>query len=704
VPARVRALADGPGRSEPSGANRRLLLLILAGSLWAGAVVGRLVYLGLVRHSEYRELALKQQQRVIEIAPERGIITDRNGSELAVSLPVESCFAVPPEVADPALAARLLSPILGIPSKDIEALLHTKRTFVWIARRLPPEEVQQVTDLNLSGIYFQREMERFYPKRQLAAQALGFVDIDGHGQGGIEYALDKEISGRPGEIHVFTDGLHHYYQRTEQPAVPGANVELTIDENIQYIAEKELARAVGEYHATGGTILVMNPNNGQILAMANLPTFDPNLPGDASSEARQNRAISDIYEPGSTFKTITISSALDERAVTPDEVFDCQMGSIDLHGRIIHDWHRFGLLTVGEVLMHSSDVGAIKIALKLGPDNFYHYMQAYGFGRKTGVELPWESSGMLRPPSLWSATAIGSMAMGQSVGVTALQLIDAVSAIANGGLLYQPQIVRQMTIGGRVIVPPDPPPTRPISAMTAATMRHLMEGVVLEGTGHYAELVGYTDAGKTGTAQMVNPITHRYSHSQYMSSFIGFAPVNNPAVVTLVVLDTIDPGLNHGIYEGGQVAAPVFHRVMEQVMNYLDVPPDLPIPPPVEMAESKKQSAGEATAPAAGAAAKGGQSSKPEIETGSMVSTATPPAAQPGPGMVVMPSLEGKTVRAAAEQCLNLGLDPRLSGDGLAVAQTPGAGMLVRAGTLVQVQFALRPDAAPAKAGSGHAQ
>jgi len=702
VPTRTPTQAKRPGQTGPSGSNTRLLLLVLAGALWAGAVTGRLGYLTLVRHRDYQALALKQQQRVIKITPERGTITDRNGNELAVSLPVKSCFAVPPEIADPALAARLLAPILKMPKRAIEARLRNRHSFVWVARRLPPDQVRQIADLNLRGIYFQREMERFYPKGQLAAQVLGFVDIDGHGQAGIEYTLDKAISGRPGEIHVYADGLHHYYQRTEIPAIPGAKVELTIDENIQYIVEKELARGVRDAHARGGTALVMNPNTGAVLAMANWPTFDPNQPGDASPAARQNRAISDVYEPGSTFKTITLSSAIDEGAVTPNEIFNCQMGAIDLNGRIIHDWHPFGLLTVAQILMHSSDVGAVKVALKLGPNRFYRYMRAYGFGSKTGIRLPWESAGLLRPPRMWSATAIGSMAMGQSVGVTTLQLIDAVSAIANGGLLNHPRIVRQIDADGRVIVPPDPPPTRPISVATAATMRRLMEGVVLQGTGHYAQVDGYSVGGKTGTAQMVDPVTHRYSHSDYMASFIGFAPVNNPAVVILVVLDSVNPALNHGMYEGGQVSAPVFRRILQQALNYLGVPPDLPIPSPLERAALTGQSAGKAAGKTAHRPPNSAGASSKEFEvaaeTTSSTETGAAAAAGPPPGMFVMPSLVGKTVRAATERCLNLGLNPRLSGNGLAIGQTPEAGTLVRPGTEVLVRFALRPDLVPAVA------
>jgi cell division protein FtsI/penicillin-binding protein 2 len=698
VPARILTHAEHPGRPQLPGSGTRLLLLVLAGAVWAGAVAGRLGYVAIARHQAYRAMAVRQQRRVISIAPERGSITDRNGHELAVSLPVQSCFAVPPEINNPGVAAHLLSPILGISERDLRKRLLTDRSFVWVDRQLSPEVVKRIKALHLNGIHFQREMERFYPKRQLAAQVLGFVDIDGHGQAGIEYSLDKQISGRPGQLFVLADARHHYYQESERPAVPGAKVELTIDENIQYIAEKALAEAIHKTHAIGGSVLVMNPSNGQVLAMANWPTFNPNLPGESRPKARQNRAISYIYEPGSTFKTVTISAAVNAGVVTPNEVFNCQMGHIVLAGRVIHDWHPFGMLTVGQVLMHSSDVGSIKIALRMGAGTFYHYMRAYGFGQKTGIDLPWESPGMLRPPRLWSGTAIGSMAMGQSVGVTPIQLIREISAIANGGLLYKPQIVLRIDKDGKVIVPPKPPPTRVISARTAAEMRHMMEGVVLGGTGHFAQLDGYTTAGKTGTAQKVDPVTHLYSHTRFMASFVGFAPINDPAVVTLVVLDS-PHGIINGrwnaapIYtEGGWVSAPVFKEVMQQVMSYLGVPRDLPVQPPLEHAKLRSR-----------------PRHRPLVRARSeAVSNAPAAAAVASPsvvprGMVVMPSFVGETVRQATDQCLRLGLNPQLVGSGVAIGQRPGPGTLVRNGAHVRLRFALRPTLVPTKTGNGNA-
>ncbi|HEV2388493.1 MAG TPA: penicillin-binding protein [Candidatus Acidoferrales bacterium] len=688
MPARSLKQARHPGRPQPLGGGSRLLLLTVAGGLWAAAVAGRLVDLAVVRHAGYRAMALRQQQRAIEISPERGVITDRDGRELAVSLPVQSCFAVPQDITDIALVASQLSPILQIPERDLVAKLRTAHNFVWVARRLTPDVAARIDSLNLRGIYFQQEMERFYPEKNLAAQVLGFVDIDGNGEAGVEYQLDKQIRGRPGQLFVLADGHRRYYHRTEVPPVPGANVQLTIDQNIQYIAESRLASAVANSHALGGSILVMKPGTGEVLAMANWPTFDPNLPAESDPAARQNRAISDIYEPGSTFKTITLSAALDEGVVTPDQEFDCQMGSILLFGRLIHDWHRFGMLTVAQILMHSSDVGAIKVALKVGNENFYRYIRAFGFGRKTGIELPWESAGMLRPPRLWQASSIGSLAMGQEIGITPLQLALAESAIANGGLLYHPRIVKEIDLNGQRIIPPEPPPTRPISAATAATMRHLMEGVVLEGTGRQARLDGYTDAGKTGTAQKVDPATGRYSRNRLIASFVGYAPLNNPAAVVLVVLDS-----PRGLHEGGQVSAPVFKQVMEQVLDDYNVPRDLPVEPLGQRASLAKS------------APKQPARRPPPVARDSAAAlaavTAVPQA--PPPGMFAMPSLAGKTVRAATEECLRLGLDPVLEGSGVAVGQQPAAGAFVRPGTRVVVSFALRPALVSTKGGNGNA-
>src|SRR6266849_3350710 len=368
----------------------RLLMVAGVALLWTSAVFGRLSYLQLFKHGEYLARAQRQQQRIIEITPKRGIIYDRNMRALAMSVPVKSAFAVPAEIADESLAARLLSGVLGVPQDVLETRMASSRSFVWISRKLPPEKVEAIEALNLKGIYFQDENQRFYPKRDLAAHVLGFVDPD---------------------------------------------------EKIQYMAQRELLAAIEKTHALAGSVIVMNPNSGEILAMANWPRFNPNVASEAPAESRMNRAVSALYEPGSTFKVITLAAAFDQDITRPNEVFDCENGAIYIAGHRIRHHKPFGLLNVADILAQSSDVGAIKIAVRVGAPRFYEYIRAFGFGSPTGVDLPGESKGLLHRLENWSAISIGSVSMGQEIGVTPLQLITAVSAIANGGLLYKPHIV-----------------------------------------------------------------------------------------------------------------------------------------------------------------------------------------------------------------------------------------------------------------------
>src|SRR5215467_9378959 len=555
-------------------------LVIVTGLIVLGlaAIILRLGYLQLFCHSKYLAQAARQQQRTIEITPQRGPIYDRNTDALAMSIPVDSVFAVPPEVADPQLAAQLLSRVLGMPRDVLETKLGSSQSFVWIARKVPPDKKEAVDALNLKGVYFQKENQRIYPKRELASHVLGFVDLDEKGLGGIEYELDSLIRGKSEKIVVMADARQRWFDGGSAQKDQGANVILTIDEKIQYIAERELAAAIAKTHAMAGTVIVQNPNNGAILALANWPKFNPNSANESKPEARMDRAVSAIYEPGSTFKLITLAAALDQNLTRPDEVFNCENGAVYIAGHRIRDHKPFGMLTVSDILAKSSDVGAIKIALRMGAPKFYEYIRAFGFGQQTGVDLPGESKGILRKLDNWSAISIGSVSMGQEVGVTPMQLVTAVSAIANGGTLYKPHVVAEVKRGseslamagalapgeGKEVIRPE----------TAATLRRLMEGVVLHGTGTRARLDGWTAAGKTGSAQKIDPATGRYSPTQLIASFSGFAPINDPAVTILVSLDS-----PVGEHEGGQVAAPVFKRIAEQVLPYLDVPRDVPLSP-----------------------------------------------------------------------------------------------------------------------------
>jgi cell division protein FtsI/penicillin-binding protein 2 len=677
-------------------ASERLLIVASLMLLCIVAVLGRLGYLQLFRHSEYLGRATRQQQRTIEITPKRGSIYDRNMDPLAMSIPVDSVFADPIDVGDPQLAARLLSRVLGIPVEILEAKLTSAQNFVWIARKVPPDKKEAVEALNLKGIYFQKENQRIYPKRDLAAHVLGFVDLDEKGLGGIEYELDNQIRGKSEKIVVMADARQRWFDGAEAQRERGADVVLTLDEQIQYIAERELAAAIAKTHALAGSVVVMNPTNGEILALANWPKFNPNAANEASAEARMDRAVTALYEPGSTFKLITLAAAFDQGMVRSEEVFDCENGAVYLAGHRIRDHKPFGLLTVSDILAQSSDVGAIKIALRLGAPKFYDYIRAFGFGQVTGVDLPGESKGLLRRLENWSAISIGSISMGQEVGVTPIQLISAVSAIANGGLLYRPHVVAELRRDNKALTaqgalaPTEP--KRVIFPETAATLRRLMEGVILNGTGPLAHLDGWTAAGKTGSAQKIDPATGRYSHTQLIASFTGFAPINNPAVTILVSLDS-----PVGQHEGGQVAAPVFKRIAEQVLPYLDVPRDVPLEPQLIQVAYKHRNASNLAAlsdftptdftaqpdlPPAESSGTNAKSAKNQV-------LAVTVAVDEG-GDISIPDFSGMTMREVTEACLKLGLDPFLVGSGLATNQVPAAGTKLRRGAKLTVQFGVQ--------------
>jgi len=723
----------------------RILSLACIIILGLGLVVGRLVQLQIFQYSDYLTRAHRQQQRIVEVSPRRGVVYDRNLHELAMSIPADSCFAIPGEIVNPWLVARLLSGILGMEQEEIETRLTASKTFVWIARKLPAQKAERIQALNLRGIYFQRESQRFYPKSRLAAHTLGYVDIDGRGLGGIEYEYDDKLRGKPVQMLVLADARHRWYERHGPNASSAASLVLTLDENIQYIAEKALAAAISETHAKAATVLVQDPNSGELLALADWPTFDPNAAGAAPSEARMNRAVSALYEPGSTFKMVTLAAALEEGITNPEEVVDCQMGSIVIANHLIHDHKPFGLLTVTEILSLSSDVGAIKLGLRLGAPKFYDYIRRFGFGSPTGIELPGETRGLLRRLENWSAISIGGVSMGQEVGVTPVQLISALSAIANGGLLHPARVVREVrpatphgspgaedAEGARTASNAAAPESarRAIRAETAATLRRMLEQVVLNGTGKRASLEGYTVAGKTGTAQKIDPATGRYSSREYIASFVGFAPVNSPAVSVLVVLDSPVGG-----HMGGDVAAPVFRQVMQQTLSYLRVPPDIPVTPPT----------GAAGSPRAGGGAddfsdfRSNQLLDPNAQRTDVVPALRPPVSQgtpvasgrlsrtasaapakggmrgplaeaPAPSPTVrhanaslpaettvvldesngvpVPSFEGKTVGAFVQECLRLGLSPAPVGAGVAVEQIPPPGTRVRAGSRIVARFA----------------
>jgi cell division protein FtsI (penicillin-binding protein 3) len=666
----------------------RLLIVAVLIAIWTGAALGRLAYLQLFRYSEYYSRAQHQQRAIVEVGARRAEIFDRNLNPLAMSVPVDSAFAVPSEISDPDMVARLLSKVLGVSPEEISTRLAGSRSFAWIARKLPPDKVQRITAMNLRGIYFQREGGRFYPKRELAAHVLGYVDIDGKGLGGIEYSLDENIRSKPGKILVLTDAHRRGFDSTDKVPDTGTSVVLTLDEKIQYIAEKELEQAIHDTQAKAGTIIVENPNTGELLGVANWPTFNPNAGSkDINPEARMDRAASALYEPGSVFKIVTLSAAIDQGITNADELIDCQMGSIYIAGHRIRDHKPYGLLTVSQVLSNSSDVGAIKVGLRLGAPKFYDYIRSFGFGQATGVDLPGESRGMLRRLENWTPVSVGSISMGQEIGVTPLQMITAMTAMANGGLIVRPHVVRALRHGTQVVESAQPEPRRVIRETTAATMRRMLEGVVLNGTGKKARLDGYTSAGKTGTAQKFDVATGHYSAHQLIASFVGFAPINTPAVTILVQLDSPT-----GAHEGGQVAAPTFKRVAQQVLAYLDVPHDIALPSNIIQAGRQHRddqdlsdmpdfnpvqldSGAAITDSAPLASPEAGRAAAPTVELAE------------GEGIPV-PQLQGKTVREVTEKCMKLGLSPVLVGTGVAVEQSPEPGGTIRRGSRITVRFA----------------
>jgi cell division protein FtsI (penicillin-binding protein 3) len=669
----------------------RIIIVAALAAIWTGAVFGRLAYLQLFRYSEYYSRAQHQQRLIVDVGASRAEIFDRNLNPLAMSVPVDSAFAVPSEIADPDMVARLIGKVLDIPSDEIATRLASSHSFAWIARKIPPEKAERIAAMNLRGIYFQREGGRFYPKRDLAAHVLGYVDVDEKGLAGIEYSLDDSIRSKPGKMLILADAHRRWYDSNDKAPDSGTSVVLTLDEKIQYIAEKELAQAMHDTQAKTGTIIVENPNSGELLAVANWPSFNPNAAKESPPDARMDRATSSLYEPGSVFKIVTLSAAIDQGVTNPNEVVDCQNGAIYIAGHRIRDHKAYGALTVSQILAYSSDVGAIKIGLRLGAPKFYDYIRAFGFGQSTGVDLPGETRGMLRRLENWTPVSVGAISMGQEIGVTPLQMITAVSAMANGGLIVRPHVVRELRRGTQVTEPPDAQqlPRRVIKETTAATMRNMLEGVVLTGTGKLAKLDGYTSAGKTGTAQKYDPETGRYSTHDLIASFVGFAPINTPALTILVQLDS-----PVGPHDGGQVAAPVFQRIAQQVLAYLDVPRDVPVAAQTLRASRAKAaptkddnltdvSDFEAVQTPASAAT---EAVSPVLSHSAPVIAAPTVEIAEGGG-IPAPQLLGKTVRDVTEECLKMGLVPVLVGTGTATEQSPEPGATIRRGNRINVQF-----------------
>ncbi len=737
----------------------RFWIICLFFLLWTCAIAGRLFWLQIVRHQAFVERAAKQQQRTFDVAPRRGILYDRNQHELAMTVLADSIYADPSQIADKQAAARTLAAIVHADPDDklttvneIAARLTAGHNFAWVARRVTPQAAASVKALNMKGIYFQKEFQRFYPDDEIAAQVLGYVGVDDNGLGGMEEKFDSSLHGSPGVMYTAMDARRKVLGSSERDPAPGRNMVLTIDENIQFMAERALDRAMQRTQAVNGTVVVQDVHTGQILALAIRPTFNPNQFRHTTPTLLRDHAVSDVYEPGSTFKLVTYSAAMDTKVAAPDDMIDCQGGKITIFGRTIHDnqGEHMGVVPLHKALEESSDVAAVKLAMKVGPDRFYQYIRDFGFGTRSNIELPGETRGLLRPVSRWQPSSIGSLAIGQEVAVTPLQLVTMVSTIANGGIYLPPHIImpdqsnspdlNQKAAAPHVpdeavkaaeshatVLPsdlPDPLPGgahRVISTLAAAEMRKMMEGVVLVGTGKPAQLNGYSSGGKTGTAQKIDPATHSYSKTMHIASFAGFAPVNNPVISVAIVMDS-----PKGDYYGTAVSAPIFADVAQQVLEYLGIPHDIDLQPakaspkkeaPIKEDEASSD-AGDINAlyaaandlpsddplRAAPAAAKPSSQLPSSAQTAASTghpeapvsASAPPPISSPtqtqttvviaNAGQLRVPSLVGLSVRQAIVQAGSAGLEVEITGNGTAREQAPAPGAMVSPGTKIVVR------------------
>jgi cell division protein FtsI (penicillin-binding protein 3) len=622
---------------------RRLLQLSAFLAAWAVVIVFRLMQVQLVRHDHYVERAQKQHESTLVLKPVRGSILDAKGRVLAESIAAESIYADPQAVTDRRAVAKALAgiPGIGLTARELEAKLRGSGSFAWIARQLPLEVTAEARKLRLPGIYFMEAHRRAYPRATLASNVIGYVGLDGEGLAGVEHSFDEHVRGTSGKVTLLRDARRGVYlvggDGANRPR-DGHHVELTIDSVIQFIAERALQKAVTQYRATGGSVLVMDPNDGSILAMASTPTFDPNRFRDFPAVAWRNRNIQDLYEPGSTFKIVTAAAGLEDHLVTPSQIVDCGNGSITIANITIneHDGHRYGLISFEDVIVNSSNVGTAKVGLALGQKRFYEWIRRFGFGERVGLSLPGEQSGLLRHSDKWTAVSPASISIGQEIAVTPLQITRAVGAVATGGVLVEPRIVKRVVDdeGKTIYEPQRAEPRRVMSEKTAAVLNEILKSVVSRGTGEQAAIADHVVAGKTGTAQKAG--RGGYSADRYVGSFAGYVPADQPRLVILAVID--EP---RGQHYGGIVAAPVFREVAEGTLRYLGVAPSIPsrtigVAPPLLAAFSQ-------------------------------------PRTPAGPATAV-PDLRGLDARAAIAKAVASGLTVRAIGSGVVTSQDPEPG------------------------------
>lgn len=643
---------------------RRLTWLVAAILIWGLCIFSRLIALQVLHHPDYARLARQQQELRVKVPAPRGSIFDRNGQPLGLSVPAESVFVNPLKVPDLKVAADILARILKLDRDDLhrrmQSMFNSRRGYLSVRRKISPAEAGELRSLRLDWIDFETESQRYYPNGTLAAHILGSVNYAERGNGGLEQSLESDLHGRPGSESQLTDVKRRPIDsRITEAAQAGVPLTLTIDSRIQFVAEQELQKAVLLNHARTGSVVVMKPDTGEILAEANYPTFDPNTPPgpDEPASARFNLGVSVPFEPGSIFKVITLSAALETTNLRPETPINCGNGILRLPGRVIHEAkHGYGTLPMAMVLAKSSNIGAIQVGFRVGQQNMYEYVRRFGFGQRTGVPLPAEAGGLLRKLNHWGTTSLASVSMGQEISTTSIQLARACAVIANGGLLVKPRLILKR--GGEPVR--TEPPVRILKPETAITMRQMMEGVVLRGTGTKARLDGYSSGGKTGTAQIFDTQTHRYTHS-YNASFMGFAPLTNPAIVVVVTLN----GTTGSTGYGGPVAAPVFRVVASEALRVLDVPKDLPegMPPENGTGDMNDLSIADLG------------SDQPNILEDS----------EPGPKV---PNFRGKSMRVVVEEAASLGIPILLDGSGIARAQAPPPGSPLHSGERIRVQFA----------------
>ena len=625
-------------------------------AIWVAAIETRLVYLQVFARADLVARAERQQERTQPSPAKRGDILDRRGRVLATSVDADTIYAVPSAIGDAADAAKRICEALGdCDRRDRQALadkLGQRRAFAYVRRQVAPDQAHRVAALNLDGVGFIKESRRFYPNKELAAHLLGYVGLDNTGLNGLEYTYDSKIRGKPGTILVQTDARRHAFSRFERPPTSGSSVELTVDEYLQHIAERELRAGVVLNRAQGGSAIVMNPRTGEILAMANEPTFNPNAFRDSQENERRNRAVQDLYEPGSTFKVVTASAAIDEKVMDVDALIDTNPGRLYVAGRsrVITDdaGRNNGVLSFTKVIVKSSNIGAVKIGLRVGTERLSRFVGLYGFGRQVSPDFPSENAGIVWSPEKWTESALASVSMGYQIAVTPLQMVAAVSSVANGGQYLEPRVVRAVYRNGVRYQATPKVVRRTVSADTAAALTTIMEGVVDDGTAKRARIDGYTVAGKTGTAQKL--IDGQYSHSDHYASFVGFVPSRDPALAIVVVIDSAKgPNGDHG----GTVAAPIFKNIAEPALRYLGVPSTINPLPAVLVARRDVPS---------------GTPTSNVVRDEPVISL----IADGPPGTV--PDVRGMSAREAVRKLVTLGLNAHVSGDGVVVSQSPEPG------------------------------